>query len=279
MSISGNTIIYGVIGDPVSHSLSPQIHKYFADLTNINMAYVPFHVKNEDIPDALKGAHALGIKGINITVPHKQAVMPFLAGIDPMAKRIGAVNTLIWAEDGYIGYNTDYIGIQKVVSAAGLSFKGCNVTILGAGGSAYAACVAAADQNASSITIINRSQDNAQLLASQLKSHYNIPVNFSGEFGEIVIQTTTVGFNQLADKSPVADVSLFKNVQLAFDIIYTPPITVFMRQATDFGVPKVVGGFHMLVYQAAAAFDLWHDKAVLQNEDIICELEKRLHFN
>ena len=290
--INGQTNVFGVIGDPINHSLSPQIHGYFADLCGLNMAYLPFHVKDHAIPDALKGAHALGICGLNVTVPHKKAVLPYLAHINPMAKRVGTVNTLFWTKEGYTGYNTDYIGIQQTLTALNVSFKGSTVAILGAGGTAYAACIAAADQNAKNIIIINRTRENAVFLASHINTYYNIPVDIfvpeefsdiSAPKPDIVIQTTTLGFGEAKDKSPIPSISnFFKKAQLAFDTIYTPWETIFLRQAKKAGVPHIVNGFPMLVYQAAAAFDLWHNMEIIKNgkmETHIKTLADRLHPN
>jgi len=262
--------VYGVIGDPISHSLSPKIHAYFAAQHNIEMAYVPFHVKGENIRTALHGAHALDIRGINVTVPHKKAVMPFLVGLDHMAECVDAVNTLIWKENGYVGYNTDYLGILQTLSSFDVSFEGASVGVFGAGGSAYAACIAAASQKAAQITIINRTMANSTILASHVNKYYNISVTVpeKAESAElfanfakmdILIQTSTVGFGDLAGLSPVDCPSLFDGVQMAFDLIYSPWETAFLRQAKEADVPHVVNGFPMLVYQAAEAFSLWHE--------------------
>jgi len=276
--INGHTAVYGVIGDPVSHSFSPQIHGYFADLCGINMAYLPFHVKEAEVPNAINGAHALGIHGLNITVPHKKTILPHLTQVDVMAKRVGTVNTLMWTDRGYIGHNTDYIGIQHTLASLGMSFKNSTVVILGAGGTAYAACIAAADQGAKELTIINRTRENAIFLASHANTYYNVPVNVLGfeAFSnlsvkpDIVVQTTTIGFGEAQDHSPVPDSykKFFRDVQVAFDIIYSPWETAFMRQAQEADVPKIVNGFPMLVYQAAAAFDLWHGTEIIKNGDM-----------
>ena len=304
---NGKTAVFCVIGDPVSHSMSPQIHRRFADICKINMAYVPFHVKNDNIPAMLTGAHAMGIRGINVTVPHKMAVMPHLFEIDAMAQKVGTVNTLVWTEEGYVGYNTDYIGIQRTIAAQGMTFANQSVAIIGAGGSAYAAAVAAADGDAKKISVINRTEKNALVLASHINKHYNVPIQVddveSVRFADIVIQTTTVGFGNLSDKSPLPDSSsssdissssdkplasnekLLNNIKLAFDIIYTPSETVFMQQAKEAGVPKIVNGLPMLIYQAAESFEIWRksffvdsDSESIPNEEIE-NIIKWLHSN
>ena len=279
---NGKTAVYGVIGDPVGHSLSPQIHGYFAKLCGVNMAYVPFHVKEAGIPAAIAGAHSLGIKGLNVTVPHKKTVIPHLFEVNEMAEKVSAVNTLLWAEQGYIGHNTDYLGIERTVQSLGLNFTGRNVAIIGAGGSAYAAAIAAADGGAKHIYIINRTRENAVVLASHINTHYNVPIDIFSEpttiEPEIVIQTTTVGFGGLQGMSPVSDANFFKACKLAFDIIYTPWETVFLTQAKEYGVPNIINGFPMLVYQAMAAFGLWQEN-INDGEIHIKELAKRLYAN
>ena len=110
MNINGNTRLLGVIGNPVEHTMSPVIHNNLADIMGDNLAYAPFRVENENVGDAVRGAFALNMLGLNVTVPHKSAVIPYLKEIDPLAERIGAVNTLVRCEGGFKGYNTDMPG-------------------------------------------------------------------------------------------------------------------------------------------------------------------------
>jgi len=285
MKVNGETAVFGVVGDPIKHTLSPQIHANFAEICGINMVYVPFNVKDNQssIKEAIRGAHALGIKGLNVTVPHKKAVMPYLSSVDDMAQKVGAVNTLVWTQEGYVGYNTDYIGIKRTLTSLGTDFENKNVVVFGAGGSAYAACIAAADGNAKSITVVNRTKENADILISHVKAHYNIPIDVVVEVSkldfscDIAIQTTTLGFGENLQKSPIVDINFFKGIQLAFDIIYTPKETMFLRQAREAGV-ETVNGFPMLIYQAAAAFSLWHKRDIL-DEEFKLEKFKRLYLN
>jgi len=258
--INGSTAVFGVIGNPVSHSFSPRIHGYFAERHGLDMAYLPFRVADNKVKEAVNGAHALEIKGLNVTIPHKMAVMPYLTKIDDMAEKIGAVNTLVWTEGGYEGYNTDYIGIIRSIEKTGLNAAGADVLIIGAGGSACAAAAAACTMGAGKITIANRNLKNADKVAYIINKHYNTRVEIcrldeiSG--ADIAIQTTTLGFGEKADESPVRDASFFPKLSLAFDIIYTPWETVFLKAAREAGVP-CINGFSMLVYQALAAFEIW----------------------
>ncbi|MCL1998259.1 MAG: shikimate dehydrogenase [Turicibacter sp.] len=259
MNPNGKTAVYGVMGDPIQHTLSPQIHAYFAEFYGVNMTYTPLHVKSEMLETAVRGAHALNIKGLNITVPHKKAVLPFLSNLDTMAEKIGSVNTLEWTPQGYKGYNTDYLGIKHSLDLMNVGFSGRTVTVIGAGGGAYAACMAAAEFGAKHITIFNRTKENANALANQLKKCYNIDVAVAKSPSDVVIQTTTLGFGTLQDYSPIASLDFFEGVELAFDIIYTPQKTIFLRQAEEAKVPKVINGLPMLIYQAFEAFVIWNE--------------------
>ncbi|MDR2649284.1 MAG: shikimate dehydrogenase [Clostridiales bacterium] len=261
--ITARTDVLGVIGYPIEHSLSPQIHERFARAMNQDICYAAFRVVPERLGEAIAGAHSLGIKGLNVTIPHKQACLPFLSRADETARRIGAVNTLVYEEEGYAGYNTDYIGIKMSLKAAGAEIRGKSVVIIGAGGTARAACVMTADNAPAEIVIANRTSDNAELLAAGVKSFYNIPIRAVplSELNnilhkDIVIQTTSVGLNEPPGKCPVDSESFFEEVSAALDLIYSPWETRFIQMARAKGVPAV-NGFSALVYQAAASFELW----------------------
>lgn len=264
-SVNGKTRVFGLIGNPVEHTFSPPIQNTFAAVGKFNFKYVPFNVKPENLEDAVKGAFALGIEGLNVTVPHKQSVIEFLCGVDERAAQIGAVNTLKITEKGYFGYNTDIIGILYSLRAKGISIKGKNVLIIGAGGSARAAAVLAASENAESLVVANRTVANAQNLVDNIKKFYDLPV-CAVEIGDIynldkcdiVIQTTTVGFGEAEGLSPVEDYAFFgqKGVCAVFDTIYIPWKTKFLEDAENCGV-IAVNGFDMLIYQAVAAQEIW----------------------
>ena len=138
MDIKGTTRVCGLIGNPVGHSISPVIHNTLADITKTNMVYTTFKVDKEDVAKAVEGAYALDILGLNVTVPHKQSVMDVLVDIDPLAKAIGAVNTLVRKDGGYKGYNTDILGLKRELEDESISLCGNNCIILGAGGAARA---------------------------------------------------------------------------------------------------------------------------------------------
>lgn len=137
-SVKGKTAVYGVIGCPIEHTFSPAIHNTMAKTLNKDMIYEAFRVEKDNLESAIKGAYSLGIKGLNVTVPHKVEVMKCLCDIDKRAKVIGAVNTLKYTENGYVGYNTDIIGVYYAIKNKGFDVKGKTVLLLGAGGAGNA---------------------------------------------------------------------------------------------------------------------------------------------
>ncbi len=263
--INGETLVYGVIGSPIKHTLSPLIHKKIAEALSKNIAYLPFQVENSSLKSAIEGAFSLGIMGLNVTIPHKQSVMPFLSDIDEAAKRVGAVNTLKREKHGYVGYNTDILGLAMTLEAASVSITGKPVVIFGAGGSAYAASVYAAEQKASQIVIINRTIENAKLLANHIRTYYNINAmvcvdekDVEGAQFELAIQTTSLGFSANEGRSPVKDKAFFENVNTAIDFIYTPWETFFLKQA-KMCKRQAINGFDILIFQAIKAYEVWHN--------------------
>ena len=266
--VNGKTAVFGVIGDPIEHTFSPCIQNTFADILGKNIIYTALHVMTGNLGDAIKGAYALGICGLNVTVPHKKEVIKYLCDIDKRAEAIGAVNTLKYTENGYVGCNTDIIGIDYSLKIRNTDIKGKKVLLLGAGGSACAAAVFAASGGAEKITIANRTQSRARELAEHTNKYYKADIEAIGldEIGkndsyDIVFNTTTVGFGKMEGMSPIEDEGFFerKKVSLAFDTIYIPWKTKFISDAEKAGV-TAVNGFDMLIFQAAAAQEIWFDE-------------------
>ncbi len=260
--------LFGIIGDPIGHTLSPVIHTLFSSKTGQSIeGYVPFQVSRERLPEAIRGAHALGIAGMNVTVPHKSAVIPELHSIDPLAEKIGAVNTLVYEDGGYRGYNTDATGLGMALRKEGVALAGARVVILGAGGAARAAAFLCADGGAAEVLIINRSVDRAEALAQEVCERTGRPVtravrlasflaDTEGEDRYLAIQCTSVGLMPDTEHAAVEDPEFFKKLFFAVDIVYRPLETKFLRLAKEAGVPTM-GGLSMLLYQAADAFALW----------------------
>ncbi len=273
-NIKGTSEIYGVIGCPIHHSFSPTIHNTMANMLNKDIAYVPFKVEKDCVENAIRGAYALNIKGLNVTVPHKVEVMKYLSGIDKNAQVIGAVNTLKYTDNGYVGYNTDVIGVYYAIKNAGYEIKNKTVVVLGAGGAANACGVMAADKGASKLYIANRTVEKAEALAKRIRDNYSCQVNAlpiseidNIKNADIIINATTIGFGDKIGISPVSNTDFYKDkgVELVFDAIYTPWKTKLLEDAEKAGC-HTINGFTMLVYQAVAAEEIWFKEGY--SEDI-----------
>lgn len=268
--ISGKTSLFGVMGDPIEHTYSPIIQNTFADKLGYDMIYSSFHVKEEGLENAIKGAYELNIKGINVTVPHKKNVMKYLYAVDEKATQIGAVNTLKYTDKGYIGYNTDITGIYYTLQEAQVSVENKKVLLIGAGGAACAMAVLALLQGCEELIIANRTVENGEKLKKHISKFYTNKISVmpiteinSIENCNIVVNTTTVGFADKIGISPIEDKKFFKEkkVEFVFDVIYTPWKTKLIEDAESEGV-KAVNGFSMLVYQAVAAQEIWFEKKI-----------------
>lgn len=274
MEINGKIKLMGLIGNPVEHTMSPAIHNTIAEHTDENMVYVPFPVK-EDIESAIKGAYALGIQGMNITVPYKSDAIPYLKDIDKEAEMIGAVNTLVRVEGGFKGYNTDLPGLYRAILSEGIEVKGSKVIIVGAGGAARAAAFMCAFNGAGRLVILNRTVEKAHRIAKEVaeKTGFsNIDVMAISDYmqiegeGWLVLQATKVGLYPHIEETPISDSAFFKKVAVVYDLIYTPQETMFMRLAKNEGA-AAYNGLKMLLYQGVAAYEMWNRVSV--TEDVV----------
>ena len=254
--ISAKTVVCMVIGDPIFHSLSPCIHNAGYAATNLSQkfVFVAHQVTAESLEDALIGVRALGIRGVSVTLPHKESVIPFLDSLDPSADRCGAVNTIVNNGGHLIGYNTDVEGVLAPLRNYGaLSNK--KVLVVGAGGAARAA-VSGLSSEGAHITIANRSLAHAEHLAFEFGAEYVNLLSLSSlkEF-EFIIHATSVGMTPHPDESLIPK-ELFTPQHLIFDLVYTPLETLLLRNAREMGA-KVIPGCEMLVAQAAKQFELY----------------------
>ena len=276
--VRGTSKVLGIIGNPVKHSISPIIHNTIANYLKHDLVYVAFRLEGEKLKIGLDGAHALGIDGMSVTVPHKKAVIPFLTSLDEGAAQIGAVNAIKKTDDGYCGYNTDIMGLEKTFDNESVSIEDKSIVIFGAGGAARAAGLLAAKKNAGRIVIANRSEDNAKNLIDHILRYYNANISYaplsniideSGKAGyiDLVIQTTSVGMHPNTDNSIVEDDVFFQNVDVAFDSVYTPWKTLFLSIA-ERNSSKIINGFDMLIYQAVAAYEIWNDIYIAKDDAI-----------
>ena len=264
--LTGHTRIVGVIGDPVEHSRSPQMHNAAFAKAGLDYVYVPFHVRPDDLADAIAGFKATNIVGINVTLPHKPAVIPHLTSISREAELIGAVNTLTFANGKIHGDNTDAPGVLKALEENGnMSVPvGENVVVLGAGGAARAVVVALALRGVASITIANRTVEKAIALAEEMDRQTGVSMQGMGLADErlpLMIRQSKLLVNTATTSMDVTQPLLISADWLqpntiVYDIVYTPPVTPLMQAATERGC-RTLGGVGMLVHQGAIAFEKW----------------------
>ena len=269
IEINGKTRTCGIIGNPVEHTMSPVIHNTLSQIMGINMAYVPFHVKDGQLEAAVKGAYGLNILGMNVTVPYKSDVVAQLAEIDPLAEKIGAVNTLVRTEGGYKGYNTDMTGLLRAMKSDGINIEGEEVIILGAGGVGRAVAFLCAANGADKVYLLNRNVEKSDSVAAEvnkaLATEHVEPMALSdyqkllrgAENRYVVIQCTSVGLSPNVNDVVIADGDFYHYIRFGYDLIYSPRETQFMKYVTDNG-GMAFNGLKMLLYQALDAFELWN---------------------
>ena len=264
--INANTRLCGVIGNPVSHTLSPAMQNAAMAQLGLDYAYLAFQVKATQLGAAMQGMKALGIRGLNVTIPHKVAVLPFLDELDPLAQNIGAVNTIVNHNGKLKGYNTDAAGFLQSLTATGFAPQGKRVVLLGAGGAARAMCFALA-QNGAVLTILNRKSglEQASALAQSLNRSFKLEVaaleldeaNLKTALAraDVLVNATSLGMSPRVTETPVP-ARLLKAGLTVFDVVYTPLETQLLREARGQGC-SVISGLEMLVRQGALAFELW----------------------
>ncbi|MDR6880032.1 shikimate dehydrogenase [Bacillus sp. 3255] len=261
-AIDSHTILYGVFGDPIRHSRSPiMLNRAFQE-ADLNSVYAAFHVRPEELGDAVRGIRALGYRGINVTIPHKVEVMQYLDEIDEGARIVGAVNTIVNDAGKLTGYNTDGIGyVRSLKEETGIELKGKNVLVLGAGGAARGVAYALAKEGAGCIYIANRTKERALELAETIGTYTKTVGLGLDEVADVVdhvqfvLNTTSAGMHPHTEELPMP-VELLRKHHLVSDLIYNPRITRFLREAEAVGA-RIHGGLGMFIYQGAYAFEYW----------------------
>jgi shikimate dehydrogenase len=273
------TILIGLIGWPLGHSVSPAMHNAAFQALGLDGRYEALPVPPEQVADLVSSLHDRGFRGVNVTIPHKQAVMPLMDELSDAAQRIGAVNTIIVEPDGRLrGDNTDWLGFMHPLDERGFDLAGKFVLLLGAGGAARAVVYALVQRNIARLAVWNRNPDRAEALAthaatldsslivdrlqgnpgqpfydSDLTQSTDLPIR---PLPDLIVNTTPVGMWPHVDQSPwPADLS-FPPGALMYDLVYRPDRTLFLRQAEMAGC-SVQGGLEMLIVQGAVAFELW----------------------
>lgn len=261
MILSGKARLAGVMGWPVSHSRSPRLHGYWLERHGIEGAYVPLSVPPERIIEAVRALPILGFRGANVTVPHKEAVLEAVDRVDPAARRIGAVNTIVVMPDGSLeGRNTDGFGFMANLAAGAPRWQAADgpAIVVGAGGAARAIVVALIDAGVPEICLINRTRTRAEALASAVAGPIRV-LDWAERGralaeGNLLVNTTTQGM----DRQPALDLDLGRlpGAAVVTDIVYTPLETPLLAAARRHGNPTI-DGLGMLLHQARPGFEAW----------------------
>ena len=259
--------VLGIIGYPISHSISPRFQQAGLDHLAIDCRYLPYEVEPDQVADFVASLRSDAVRGINVTVPHKEAVMPFLDEIDEWAAEAGAVNTIVNREGRLTGYNTDGYGFLRALrESAGLDPAGKRALILGAGGSARGVAQALLRAGIAELVIANRTLERAEALA-KLAAGRDVPAQAielnalqssgASDQADLIVNCTSLGMRHGPDEdaSPLP-ASRIPASALVYDLVYNPMLTPLLREAQIAGAPTL-GGISMLVYQGAASFELW----------------------
>jgi shikimate dehydrogenase len=246
--------VYGLVGNPVGHSLSPPMHEAAYEATGVDARYVTFEPERSALTDAIAGADALGVAGLNVTIPFKRDVLE-LVDLDPLAERISAVNTIDFGPDVPKGYNTDAAGVTRALERHGVELGGATAVVVGAGGAGRAAAFALADAGAS-VHIANRTPENATELASVVPGATGGGLDTLDRIrdADVLVNATSVGM-EAPDETPVPASHLHSGLAV-LDAVYTPIETRLLREAADAGAVTVDGAW-MLLLQGVEAFELW----------------------
>ena len=254
------TKLLGLIGDPVAHSLSPPLHEFLLSRAGLNYCYLAFRVPKERLPEALQGMRALGIRGLNVTVPHKEAVILHLDGLSSEAEAVGAVNVIANEDGKLIGHNTDIHGFLVPLRARGVELKGAKAVVIGAGGAAAAVAWGLLSAGAE-VAIANRGPQRARALARRLSRWGTVSAHALTALpellpqAELLVHATPVGMHPRSNGIAVPPQLLHEGL-IVYDLVYSPLQTRLLYEAASRGA-AAIGGLEMLVWQGAKALELW----------------------
>ena len=263
-----NTGILGIVGYPLGHSLSPLLHNSSIEKEKLNYIYLPFPVTGDKFPAAMAGFRAINVRGLNITIPYKEEVISYLDRVDPLAARVGAVNTIVNEEGVFTGYNTDLAGLIRMIREDGnFNIGGKKVMLAGAGGAARAAGIGVLEEGAAGLYVLNRNYTKAEKLAEEWREYYPeieikaFPLEaeaYKSLIGEVelLIDSTPVGMAPQTDTAPVIPGEYLHEDMLVVDLVYNPRETCLLKAAKEAGA-KTLDGLGMLIYQGIEAFRLW----------------------
>jgi len=283
MKITGTTPLAGIMGWPVAHSRSPLLHGFWLDETGLDGAYLPLPVRPDKIEEALRALSILGFRGCNLTIPHKQTALSIVDRVEPLARRIGAVNTIVVAPDGSLeASNTDVFGFRENLREAVPDWRPASgpAVVLGAGGSARAVVAALADAGVAEIRLVNRTLSRAVAVAADLSTPTSrVTVHSWEEAGEIqcdaglLVNTTSLGMS--GQPALALDLSRLPRTAPVVDIVYVPLETDLLAAARRRGHP-VVDGLGMLLHQGRPGFEAWFGAAVQVTPKLRAAMEATL---
>jgi shikimate dehydrogenase len=264
MVISGKTRVCGVIGDPITHTLSPAMHNAAFNHLNLDFVFLAFRVKAAELENAMHGMRGLGVHGLNVTMPHKATVTRYLDEADSTVKFLGSANTILNDDGRLFGFNTDGVGALRALRENGVTPKGKKVLLLGAGGAAKAIAYSLAKE-VKGLCILNRAPEKAKALADALSQMFgkkivggalsSNAIQRNLQDADILVNATSVGMHPDISQSLVAPQWL-KSTLCVMDIVYNPVETKLAKDAKAVGA-HVISGVEMLLYQGAASFEIW----------------------
>jgi len=270
VEINGSTKLTGIIGYPVTHSVSPQIHNAAYAKLGLNYCYLPISVKPEDLERVLEGIRILSFAGVNVTIPHKEAVVTHLDEVTKIARLIGAVNVILVQEGHLIGYNTDGPGfIDSLREDAGFEVAGKRAVVLGAGGGAKSVAMMLAQDGVKNLVISDLIYEKAENLCEYINSHFGIAPyacpSKSNELRKLIgscdllVNATPVGMHPKVNECPIEDDYIIPGSAVVYDLVYNPLETKLLKLAKKNGA-KAVSGIGMLIRQGALAFSLFTEQ-------------------
>ncbi len=265
--IDARTKLLGIIGHPISHSLSPALQNFALKELGLNYCYHAFDVKPEYLGSAMESLKFLNFRGLNVTLPHKQKVIRFLDEISEEVKALGAVNTILFQENKILGFNTDMLGFARSLSAYREQIQGKIAVLLGAGGSAKAVAYALIKMEVSEIVILNRTLQNAEQMASQFKENTTFKNILAAQLDKsnvenylkktaILINTTPLGMDPDVNSCPLGDKLVLPSELIVYDLIYNPLKTKLLKIAEKSGCHSL-NGLDMLIYQGLESLKIW----------------------
>jgi len=270
VEINGSTKLTGILGSPIEHSVSPQMHNAAYSKLGLNYCYLPIPVRPEDLEKSLEGIRILGFVGVNVTIPHKEAVIIHLDEVTKIARLIGAANVILNQEGRLVGYNTDGPGfIDSLREDAGFDVAGKRAVILGAGGGAKAAAMMLAQDKIKNLVISDLVYEKAENLCEYINSHFEIAPYACPSKGnelrrviencDLLINATPVGMHPKMNECPIDDDYKIPKTAVVYDLVYNPLETKLLKLAKANGA-KAISGIGMLVRQGALAFSLFTEE-------------------